>query len=367
MTTLVHGATVGVLGGGQLGRMLALAGARLGLNFRFFDPSPYAPAGALGELIADPLEDSHAISRFAEGLAAATFEFESVPVRTAERVAARVTFRPNPDGLRIAQDRLLEKQHFQRLEIPTPAFAPVDESHSPASALEAVGSPALLKSRQGGYDGKGQARVDSLEALERAWEAIGRVPAILEAVVPFDREVSALLVRADSGECLMYPISENEHRDGILRVSRPVVDDPMAEQAESHAVRLAESLDFVGVLALELFEHEGRLLANEFAPRVHNSGHWTIDAAATSQFENHLRALLGLPLGSTGLERPSVMVNLIGQIPPLEELLSLEGVRVHLYGKSPRQGRKVGHLTVVGDDPEQLDRRLDPIRRYTQG
>lgn len=366
MTTLVHGATVGVLGGGQLGRMLALAGTRLGLNFRFFDPSPYAPAGTLGELIADPLEDSHAISRFTEGLAAATFEFESVPVRTAERVAARVRFRPSPEGLRIAQDRLLEKQHFQKLDIPTPTFAPLDESHSPASALEAVGAPALLKSRRGGYDGKGQARVDSVESLERAWEVIGRVPAILESLVPFDREVSALLVRSDSGETAMYPISENEHREGILRVSRPVVGDPLAGQAESHVVRLAESLDFVGVLALEFFEHEGRLLANEFAPRVHNSGHWTIDAAATSQFENHLRALLDLPLGPTTLERPSAMVNLIGHVPPLEELLSLEGVRVHLYGKSPRQGRKVGHLTVVGDDAEQVDQRLDSIRRYAR-
>jgi len=306
--------------------MLGLAGLPLGFRFRFLDPSPTAPAAAVGELVVGAFDDPAALARLAAGADVVTYEFENVPVEAARAVSPL----PSPLALELGQDRLVEKQLFRRLGIPTARFG----------SLMETGLPALVKSRRLGYDGKGQRRL----------EADGPVAEheLAEEIVRFDRELSVIAVRGRSGETRFWPLAENVHRDGVLRVSRaPAAEAPQAE-AEELARLLLDDLGYVGVLALELFEVEGRLLANEFAPRVHNTGHWTIDGAVTSQFENHLRAILGLPLGPTEATSSSVMVNLVGGVPPLEQLLRLPGAHLHLYGKEPRPGRKIGHLTLVG-------------------
>jgi 5-(carboxyamino)imidazole ribonucleotide synthase len=323
---------VACIGGGQLGRMLALAGLPLGLQFRFLDPSPDAPASEVGELVVGAYDDPSALEQLAAGAAVVTYEFENVPVEAARAVAPL----PPPLALELGQDRLVEKQLFQRLGIPTARFGSLAES----------GLPALVKSRRFGYDGKGQRRVALAEELGE--------DELAEEIVPFERELSIIAVRSRDGETRFWPLAENVHRDGILRVSRsPALAAPQAA-AEELVGRLAEELGYVGVLALELFEVDGRLLANEFAPRVHNTAHWTIDSAVTSQFENHHRAILGLPLGSTDALAPAVMLNLIGGVPAPEKLLALPGAHLHLYGKAPRRGRKVGHVTLVGADDETV-------------
>ncbi len=308
--------------------MLGLAGIPLGLRFRFLDPAPDAPAGAVGELLVGAYDDPALLGRLAEGAAVVTYEFENVPVEAAAAIAPL----PPPLALELGQDRLVEKQLFSRLGIPTARFG----------SLADIGLPALVKSRRFGYDGKGQRR---LEVEEEVGEH-----ELAEELVAFDRELSIVAVRARTGETRTWPLSENVHREGVLRVSRaPAAAAPQAA-AEELVGRLLDALDYVGVLALELFEVDGRLLANEFAPRVHNTGHWTIDGAVTSQFENHLRAIVGLPLGATDAIAPSVMINLIGGVPAIDELVRLPGAHLHLYGKEARRGRKLGHVTLVGAD-----------------
>jgi 5-(carboxyamino)imidazole ribonucleotide synthase len=327
---------VACIGGGQLGRMLGLAGLPLGLCFRFLDPSPDACAHDVGELVAAPYDDSAALDRLADGAAVVTYEFENVPVEAAARIGAV----PGPKALELGQDRLREKELFRSLGIPTARFGGVGET----------GLPALVKSRRLGYDGKGQ------RLLERDGP-IGD-DELAEELVRFDRELSIVGVRARDGETRFWPVAENLHRDGILRVTRaPATGAPQAE-ADRICTLLMDALGYVGVLAVELFDVGGRLLANEFAPRVHNTAHWTIDGAETSQFENHLRAILGLPLGPTRARTPSVMVNLIGSVPDLGELLALPGAHVHLYGKDPREGRKVGHVTLVDPDEVTVERAI---------
>ena len=322
MTTLL-----GCIGGGQLGRMLALAGAPLDVRFRFLDPSAEACAGDVGELLVGAYDDPGLLDRLAGGADAVTYEFENVPVESARRVAAV----PDARALEQGQDRLVEKQLFARLGIPTARFGTLDET----------GVPALVKSRRLGYDGKGQRRVESHEAIDE--------DELAEELVTFVRELSIVAVRGEK-DTRFYPLAENQHRGGILAVSRaPAPNAPQAE-AEEIATKLLDALGYVGVLAVELFEVGGALLANEFAPRVHNTAHWTIDGAATSQFENHLRAVLGWPLGSTKALGESVMVNLVGEVPPLQRLLAVPGARLHLYGKKPRAGRKLGHVTLVDAD-----------------
>jgi 5-(carboxyamino)imidazole ribonucleotide synthase len=322
-------AIVGVIGGGQLGRMLALAGIPLGLSFRFLDPSPEAPAREVGELLVGEYDDPELLDRLADGAAAVTYEFENVPVGAALRVGAL----PGAPALEASQDRLVEKQLFRRLGIPTPRIDDEVESF-----------PAILKTRRLGYDGKGQRLVETRPGSDPGH--------VLEERVPFDRELSLLAVRGADGETRFWPLVENVHEEGILRVSRaPAANAPQAE-AEEYGSCLLDELGYVGVLALELFEVDGRLLANEFAPRVHNTGHWTIEGALTSQFENHLRAILGLPLGKTA-SRPSLMVNLIGSVPRTEDVLDLPGAHLHLYGKEPRPGRKLGHVTLVEPTEEE--------------
>lgn len=323
---------VGCIGGGQLGRMLAEAGEPLGVRLRFLDPAPDACAGELGELLVGPYDDRELLDRLAEGADVVTYEFENVPVEAARRVNAV----PDARALEHGQDRLAEKELFRRLGIPTARFGSPEE----------VGFPALVKSRRLGYDGKGQ-RVVAVPERLGAGE-------LAEEIVPFDRELSIVAVRGADGETAFYPLAENEHREGILAVSRaPAAEEPRRE-AEAVAQRLLDDLGYVGVLAVELFQVGDRLLANEFAPRVHNTGHWTIDGAETSQFENHLRAILGLPLGSTVPGGRSVMVNLVGALPSLDELRGVPGAHVHLYGKAPRPGRKLGHVTLVDASEETV-------------
>ena len=327
---------VGCLGGGQLGRMLGLAGLPLGLSFRFLDPSPDACAAAVGELIVAGYGEPDGLDRLAAGADAVTYEFENVPVEAAARVGAV----PATAALEHGQDRLREKELFRALGIPTARFGTLDDT----------GLPALVKTRTLGYDGKGQRRVESAEPLAD--------DELAEELVPFDRELSIVGVRGRDGDTRFWPVGENVHRDGILRVTRaPAVDAPQGE-AEDICAALMDELGYVGVLAVELFEVSGTLLASEFAPRVHNSAHWTIDGAETSQFENHLRAILGLPLGGTGARDACVMVNLIGAVPDRAELLALRAARVHVYGKEPRPGRKVGHVTLVDPDDSTIERAI---------
>ncbi len=359
--------TIGILGGGQLGYMLALAGYPLGLHFRFLDPSPEAPVGRIAQRVTADFSDQAALERFASGLELVTYEFENVPVEAAEFLAARVPVYPLPVALETAQDRLKEKQLFQKLGIATTEFAPVSKPNALDAALKKIGLPAVLKTCRMGYDGKGQWILRTAEDVAKAKPELPAVPLILERFVPFTRELSILAVRSSNGETAIYPLVENHHRGGILRLSlapAPRLEPPIQRAAENAARHVLESLKYVGVLAIEFFDHDGRLLANEMAPRVHNSGHWTIEGAVTSQFENHLRAVLGMPLGSTGLTGHSAMLNLIGELPESAEVLAVPDAHLHLYGKSPRPGRKLGHVTLRAASPERLALRLSELPAF---
>jgi 5-(carboxyamino)imidazole ribonucleotide synthase len=347
---------VGIVGGGQLGRMLALAGYPLDVRCTLLDPSAEACGGQVAPLLQAAYDDGDALRRLAAASDVVTYEFENVPAAAVEALReAGAAVHPGPEALATAQDRLAEKTLFRELGIPTAAFAAVDDQDSLNAALADVGVPAILKTRRLGYDGKGQARIDEPREAHEAFAALGsgEVPLLLEARVPFRRELSLLGVRGRDGEVRTYPLVQNEHREGILRLSlAPAagIDAGLQATAEALGRRLLERLDYVGVLAVELFEVDGELWANELAPRVHNSGHWTIEGAETSQFENHLRAVLGLPLGSTVARGHAAMVNLIGDVPGRDAALGIEGAHLHLYGKTGRAGRKVGHVTVVCAD-----------------
>lgn len=341
---------VGVLGGGQLGRMLALAGYQLGIEFRFFDPHSGAPVGQIGELVTANYDDRAALERFLADVDVVTYEFESIPLAAVEFVAERVDVFPPVGALATAQDRLLEKQLFERLSIPTPAFSAVDSLSELRDFVGRIGIPVVLKTRRMGYDGKGQIVIRDDSGVEAAWKSLAGVPLIVEEYIPFQHELSVIGARDRGGCDVFYPVVQNVHREGILRRSNapaPNATPEMSAAAIDHCRRVMTELQYVGVLALELFAVDGRLLANEIAPRVHNSGHWTIEGSETSQFENHLRAVLGLPLGSTSLRGQSLMFNIIGRIPARESVLAVEGAHLHLYGKAPMERRKVGHVTLV--------------------
>jgi 5-(carboxyamino)imidazole ribonucleotide synthase len=356
---------VAVLGGGQLGRMLALAGVPLGLRFRFLDPSPDATAGGLGPLVVGALGDEAALAQVTEGATVATYEWEGVPAAGARGVATSgIPVLPPPRALDVAQDRLREKELCGQLGIGTPAFVSVDDRADLERAVKEVGLPAVLKTRRGGYDGKGQVVLREPDDVDRAWSELGGVPLILEARVPFDRELSVLAVRGRDGATACWPLVENHHAGGILRRSiapAPGMTASLQDAGERLASKLLDALDYVGVLAVELFEVGGRLLVNELAPRVHNSGHWTIESAVTSQFENHLRAILGWPLGSTAAVGVSVMVNCVGALPDPRSVLAVPGAHFHDYVKAPRPGRKVGHITITAGDPDELRARLAQV------
>lgn len=345
--------------------MLALAGYPLGLRFRFLDPAPQPPASHLAELIVAAYDDVAGLERLAAGATLATYEFENVPARATEFLSRRLPVYPPPLALEVAQDRLAEKTCFRALDIPTPAFAPVDSWQGLRDAADQIGLPAVLKTRRFGYDGKGQWVLRSADDLAPAWAALGSAPLILEQFVPFDRELSILAVRSTAGKIVYYPLVENRHHEGILRLSiapAPMLDARTQSQAQEYVRRVLHRLDYAGVLAIEFFQYGAQLLANEMAPRVHNSGHWTIEGARTSQFENHLRAILGWPLGDTSAIGHCTMLNIIGDPLPLAAALSLSGARLHLYGKSPRPGRKLGHITLVEPTEEALRASLNRAR-----
>ena len=359
--------TIGILGGGQLGYMLALAGYPLGLHFRFLDPSPEAPVGRIAQRVTADYTDEAALEKFASGLELVTYEFENVPVEAARFLAERVPVYPPPAALEAAQDRLAEKSLFRKLGIATTEFAPVSNAAEFDAALKTIGLPAVLKTSRMGYDGKGQWILRTAEDVAKAKSELPAVQLILERFVPFTRELSVLAVRSRTGESAIYPLVENHHRSGILRLSlapAPRLEPDIQRAAERAAHRILESLKYVGVLAIEFFEHQGELLANEMAPRVHNSGHWTIEGAVTSQFESHLRAVLGLPLGSTGPAGHCAMLNLIGDLPESAEVLAVPDAHLHLYGKSPRPGRKLGHVTLRAASPERLALRLSELPAF---
>ncbi|AKC87469.1 5-(carboxyamino)imidazole ribonucleotide synthase [Pseudoxanthomonas suwonensis] len=359
--------TVGILGGGQLARMMALSGAPLGLRFLVMDTVADACAGQFAPLLVGDYRDEAALAEFAGKVDVATFDFENVPAESAEWLSARVPVFPNPRALAVAQDRLAEKTLFRELDIPVPAFAAVASRQELDQALATVGVPCILKTRRLGYDGKGQFRIRSLADADAAWQALGAqagtVGLIVEAFVPFERELSVVAVRGRDGEFRTWPLTENWHVDGVLSASlAPArVDPALADTATGYARRLAERLDYVGVFALELFCRDGALLANELAPRVHNSGHWTIEGAETSQFQNHLRAVLGLPLGATDVRGRACMLNWIGAMPEAGPVLAEPGGHWHDYGKEPREGRKVGHATLRADAPSVLADALERV------
>lgn len=356
-----------VLGGGQLARMLALAGAPLGLRTRCLDPSPDSVAGHVSELIVADYDDPKALAKLAEGAEVCTFEFENVPVGATEWLTEHAVVHPHPRALGIGQDRVQEKQLFQRLGIGVAPNEAADTVEELRAAVAKVSSPCIVKTRRLGYDGRGQIRLQPGDDLAQQIDAAHAKLTenydgglIVEGMVPFDRELSVLSVRSRTGEIACYPLVENEHEGGILRRSRapaPNLDQAIQKRAEDIAAAVLNELDYVGVLAIELFDVGGELLANEMAPRVHNSGHWTIEGSVCSQFENHMRAVHGLPLGSTAMSQGGVatMINLIGEMPARTHLLSLGGVHLHDYGKSPRPNRKLGHATVVGQDREAVD------------
>ena len=361
--------TVGILGGGQLARMLALSGAPLGLRFLAMDTVADACAGQFAPLLVGDYRDEAALAEFAAQVDVATFDFENVPAESAEWLAAHVPVFPNPRALAVAQDRLAEKTLFRELGIPVPAFAAVASRSELDAALATVGVPCILKTRRLGYDGKGQFRIRAVADADAAWAALGAQAAtvglIVEAFVPFQRELSVVAVRGRDGAFRTWPLTENWHVDGVLSASLAPASAgaALAETATAYAWRLAERLDYVGVFALELFCRDGMLLANELAPRVHNSGHWTIEGAETSQFQNHLRAVLGLPLGATAMRGHACMLNWIGAMPDAAPVLEEAGGHWHDYGKEPRDGRKVGHATLRGEDPRALADALERVGR----
>ena len=360
---------LGVLGGGQLARMLALAAAPLGVKTLAVDSSADACAGQVAPLVVADWTDYAALEAFAARVDVVTFDFENVPAETAHRLAERVAVFPAPRALAVAQDRLAEKTLFRECGLPTPDFMTVDTREQLDQALAAVGAPAILKTRRLGYDGKGQFRLREPADADAAWAALGAQASkhglILEAFVPFERELSVLAVRGRDGDFRTWPLTRNWHVDGVLSMSlAPAPDiDLLQPRATELARTLAERLDYVGVFALELFVRDGELLGNEMAPRVHNSGHWTIEGAHTSQFENHVRAVLGLPLGDTGARGMSAMFNWIGELPDLSAVLQAVDAHWHDYGKQERPGRKVGHATVCAPDAGQLAARLGGIAR----
>jgi 5-(carboxyamino)imidazole ribonucleotide synthase len=361
--------TIGILGGGQLGYMLALAGYPLGLHFRFLDPSPEAPVGRIAHRVTADYVDEPALEKFAHGLEVVTYEFENVPVQAARFLAERVPVYPPAPALEEAQDRIREKTLFRRLGIPTTEFAEVSNRDDFDRAIKEVGLPSVLKTCRMGYDGKGQTLLRTQEDADKARAELADVPQILEKFVPFTREVSILGVRSITGEIAFYPLVENHHRGGILRLSlapAPNLSPNLQKVAEDAARSVLETLGYVGVLCIEFFEVNGKLLANEMAPRVHNSGHWSIEGAVTSQFENHLRAILGWPLGATAVIGHSAMLNLIGDLPELAPVLKVVNAHLHLYGKAARAGRKLGHITVRADQFDKLQHRLRALPDFFQ-
>ena len=335
---------IGILGGGQLSRMLVLAGVPLGLQFFFYEPNETSAVVGLGDITRGRYDDYAALKTFADKVDVITYENENIPVKTLEFLESHKTVYPGKNALAIMQDRLFEKTLFNDLKIPTNTFFIINNKHDLQSAAETLGYPLLLKQRTQGYDGKGQIKLNSAQDLNQLTEADCQ-NIIAEEWVPFDREVSLIAARNKSGDIVFYDIAENTHHNGILHKTRNKINDPIAPIAQDYLTRILNHLDYIGVMAIEFFERDGNLIANEMAPRVHNTGHWTIDAAEISQFENHLRAILNWPLGVTTSLFAASMHNIIGTMPNRQEVLAQPSVHLHDYHKTERPGRKIGHVT----------------------
>ena len=360
---------VGVLGAGQLGMMLAQAGEKLGMKFRFLDPATEIAARGLGEHVCAAYEDIDALEEFSRGLTAITYEFENVPLESVRWLSQRVPVHPQPEALKEAQDRLFEKTFFHAASIPIPDFSAFFFRDEFDEAVARIGLPAVLKTRRFGYDGKGQRVVRTPAEAAAAFRELNGMPLFLEQFIAFDRELSIIAVRALDGDCRFYPLVENHHEGGILRLSvapAPNLTDQLQKEAEDYARRVMEKLEYVGVLAIEFFVRDGVLFANEMAPRVHNSGHWTIEGAETSQFENHLRAITGMELGTTAAKGHSMMHNIIGEFPDLSAIEKELGVYIHDYGKKPRAGRKLGHVTICGQTALEAETTLNYFRFHNK-
>jgi 5-(carboxyamino)imidazole ribonucleotide synthase len=349
--------TVGIVGAGQLGRMMALAGYPLGLDFLFLDPAEQPPAAQLAPVLQSAFTNDAALGTLGSRCEVVTIDWENVSVEALRKLGRETRVSPPLSAIATAQDRVREKRLFEKLGITTTRWRAVSSRRQLASAIIDIGLPGVLKTRRMGYDGKGQTVLRTAAEVERAWTQLGQVPLLYEELVPFDLEVSVIGVRSRSGESRVYPLNHNLHSGGILRLTRaPYGNARLNRLARQHVLAVMEHFRYVGVLTIEFFVRGGRLVANEMAPRVHNSGHWTIEGAVTSQFENHLRAILGLPLGDASAKGHSAMINLIGTMPVRGELLRHAGVHLHDYAKEPRPGRKLGHLTVVEDDAGRCER-----------
>ena len=352
--------TVGILGAGQLARMMAQAGQPMGLEFMFLDPAKDACAAEYGEHICAGWDDEAALRELGRRADVVTFDFENVPESSASLIESLCPVYPPPRALFESQDRLREKTMMQSLGIPVAPFCPVSSRPELLAAVQAIGLPCVLKTRRFGYDGKGQAVLRFQEDLERAWQQLGDSELICEGFVAFHAECSIIAVRDINGRTAFWPLTRNLHRGGILSISTaPAFGEGLQDQAETMIRSLLDHLGYTGVMALELFLVGDRLLANEFAPRVHNSGHWTIDGACTSQFENHLRAICGLPLGDTDIRFRSLMFNLLGKMPDVAVQASPDtaasaSVHWHDYHKTPRENRKIGHVTVTANTAAAL-------------
>lgn len=353
---------IGVIGGGQLGRMMAMAGYPLGMQFAFLDPAPDACAQVVGEHIRADYSDQDHLRQLADEVDLVTFEFESVPAETVAFLSQFVPVYPCAEALRVARDRWFEKSMFKDLGIPTPAFADIQSQADLDSAVASIGLPAVMKTRTLGYDGKGQKVLREAADVAGAFAELGSVPCLLEGFVPFSGEVSLIAVRGRDGETRCYPLVHNTHEGGILKLSIASKNHPLQALAEDYAGRVLDKLNYVGVLAFEFFEVDGGLKANEIAPRVHNSGHWTIEGAECSQFENHLRAIAGLPLGSTAKVGEAAMLNFIGEVPDVSAVTAIDGCHLHHYGKAFKAGRKVGHANLRCADRAQLDSTIAAVQ-----
>jgi 5-(carboxyamino)imidazole ribonucleotide synthase len=359
---------VGIIGAGQLGRMLALAGYGLGIRSRFLDPDPDSSGGQVGPVVVGAIEDADRVRALAAGVDVVTFDIENIPIGVLDAAAAITIVRPSARALEVAQDRVNEKRLFEALGIPVAPYVMIGDAGDLAACEPALGWPLVLKVRKLGYDGRGQRIVRTADELESAWRTLGAVPAIAEGWIDFERELSLIGVRGTDGSTAFYPLAENVHEDGILRSTlAPYADRDLQNQAETHMRAMLERFDYCGVLTIEFFSSGGRLLANEIAPRVHNSGHWTIEGAETSQFENHMRAILGLPLGSTVVRGHAFMLNLLGALPDRARLLRIPGLHLHDYGKTPRPQRKIGHCTIVAGDRGRLLERAAAVTAAAGG
>lgn len=350
---------VGIIGAGQLGQMLGFAASKIGLECEFLDPAEQPPAAIAGHVTQAAFDDADALTALANACDVITYEFENVPVDALRAIETICPVLPPPLALECAQDRLTEKQLFESLQIPVPGYRTVDSAEDLQQAAKELGLPLVVKTRRLGYDGKGQVILRTTDDAAAVVSKLGGTSLIAERLVQFDREVSAIAARRANGDMVTYALSQNEHRAGILSVSRaPEGNAELTATAHEYVERLMTQLHYVGVLALELFVQGEQLLANEFAPRVHNSGHWTIEGAKTSQFENHLRAITGMPLANTAVTGFPGMVNIIGAMPAKSAFDGIGEVIVHDYGKTRRPGRKLGHATIVGNSVADRDRRL---------